>query len=91
MVTIRNSSKFFTRASNGKYQMDIEQIRSAFSLSESKIARIKEFVQTRLSDILSDNTPIPLTDFPKICMHIVPLSWIETPIIITITVLISAH
>ena len=81
MVTFRNSSKFFTRASNGKYQMDIEQIRSAFSLSESKTVRIKEFVQTRLSDILSKSTPFPLKDFPKICMHIVPLTSIDTPMV----------
>lgn len=77
MVTIGNSSKFFARASNGKYQLDVDQIRSAFSISDSKITRIKEFVQTRVSEILSNNYPLPMNDYPKICMHIVPLSSIE--------------
>lgn len=81
MVIFKNSSKFFARASNGKFQLDVDQIRSAFSLSDSKIDRIKEFVQTRLSEVISKSTPIPLTEFPKICMHIVLLSSIETPMV----------
>jgi len=77
MVTFRGGSKFFARASNGKYQLDVDELRSAFTLSESKITRIKEFVQTRLSEILSNNYPLPMNDYPKISMHIVPLSSIE--------------
>jgi hypothetical protein len=74
MVTFKGSSRFFTRSSNGKYQMDIGEIRSAFTLSESRIQKIKEFVQSRISEIYSDTTPIPMTNFPKLAIHIIPFS-----------------
>ncbi|MDG6249874.1 ATP-binding protein [Methanocalculus sp.] len=77
MVIYKGSSRFFARAFNGKYQLDVDQLRSAFTLSESKISRIKEFVQTRLSEILSNNYPLPMNKFPKIILHIVPLSSTE--------------
>jgi hypothetical protein len=81
MVTYRGSSRFYTRASNGKYQMDISEIRSAITLSESRIQRIKEFVQSRISDIYSDNAQVPLTNFPKIALHIIPFSSVDTQIV----------
>lgn len=81
MVTYRGSSRFYTRASNGKYQMDISEIRSAITLSESRIQRIKEFVQSRISDIYSDNAQVPLTNFPKIALHIIPFSSMDTQIV----------
>lgn len=77
MVIFRGGSKFFARASNGKFQLDVDQLRSAFTLSESKITRIKDFIQTRISEILSNNYPLPISNYPKICLHIIPLSSIE--------------
>ena len=81
MVSFQHSSRFYSRASNGKYQMDIGEIRSAFSLSESRIQRIKEFVQSRISDIYSDNAQIQLTNFPKMSIHIIPFSSMDTQIV----------
>ena len=80
MVTYRGTSRFFTRASNGKYQMDVSEIRFAFNLSESRIQRIKEFVQSRISDIFSDNTPVPMNNYPKLALHIIPFSSTDTQI-----------
>lgn len=81
MVTLGHSSRFFSRASNGKYQMDITEIRSAFTLSDSRIQRIKEFVQSRISDIYSGNAPVQLTDLPKLALHIIPFSSQDTQIV----------
>jgi hypothetical protein len=81
MVTLGHSSRFYSRASNGKYQMDISEIRSAFTLSESRIQRIKEFVQSRISDIYSGNAPVQLTAFPKLAFHIIPFSSLDTQIV----------
>jgi len=81
IVTYMGSSKFYTRASNGKYQMDVNEIRSAFTFSESRIQKIKDFVQSRISDIYSDISPVPLTNFPKLAIHIIPFSSTDPQII----------
>ena len=81
MVAYKGSSRFYARASNGKYQMDIGEIRSAFTLSESRIQKIREFVQSRISEIYSNSTPIPLTKFSKLAIHIIPFSSTDTEMI----------
>jgi predicted HTH transcriptional regulator len=43
MVIYKNHSRFYSRSSNGKYALDVTEIRSAFTLSES----------------LADNSPLP--------------------------------
>ena len=35
MVTFKGTSRFYSRTSNGKYQLDVSEIRAAFLLSES--------------------------------------------------------
>lgn len=77
MIKFQDSSKFYARLSNGKYLLGVDELRSAFTLSESKVIRIKEFIQSRIAEILSENYPFPMTNYPKIIMHIVPLSSIE--------------
>ncbi len=41
MVTFKGSSKFYSRNSAGKYQLDVSEIRSAFLLSETIAERIR--------------------------------------------------
>jgi predicted HTH transcriptional regulator len=41
MVDFRNASRFFTRNSAGKYQMDVTEIRSAFLMSEEIPERMR--------------------------------------------------
>jgi hypothetical protein len=79
MVSFGGSSRFFARATNGKFQLDIGDIRAAFLLSDSKTQRIKEFVHSRVSDVYANNTPIPLTQYPKLIVHIIPISSLESP------------
>jgi hypothetical protein len=81
MVVFRGNSKFYSRASNGKYPMDVGEIRSAFIRSDSQIEKMKEFIQSRLSDINSGIYPVPFTNSPKLTLHIVPVSSFETQIL----------
>src|SRR5208337_949725 len=81
MVKFKNSSKFFYRASNGKSQMDVGEIRSAFSQSDSRIQKMTEFVQQRVSDIYSGIYPVPLENVPKLVLHIIPILSIETQVL----------
>jgi Putative DNA-binding domain len=73
MVIFKNSSKFYSRNSAGKYQLDVGELRSAFALSESITDRIRNFRQERLSAIISDETPTPMYPGAKLAFHIIPL------------------
>ena len=74
MVTYQNTSRFFTRSSAGKHQMDVAEIKAAFLLSESMPERIKNFRLDRISQIMANATPAPLADIPKKVLHIIPLA-----------------
>ncbi len=73
MVTYGGSSRFFARTSNGKYQLDVEEIRAAFLLSDKTADRIRDFRLDRIAKIRADDTPVPLVQGAKIVLHVVPL------------------
>lgn len=73
MVTYKNRSRFFIRDSSGKHQMDVTEIRGAFSLSEALPERIRRFRDERLGRIIANETPIRLQGGPKMIFHILPM------------------
>lgn len=75
MVTYKGTSRFYSRSSNGKYQLDVGEIRTAFVLSESATDRCRDFRLDRLSKIQAGDTPLPLQDGAKVVLHIVPISF----------------
>ena len=56
MVTFKNSSKFYSRNSSGKFQLDVHEIRNAFLATDSQADRIRSFLQDRLAKIIADET-----------------------------------
>src|SRR5260370_6883015 len=73
MVTFKNDSKFFTRDSRGKHQLNVSELRSAFLLSETAAERIRNFRTERLGKIVAGEGAIPLNEHaPKLVLHIVP-------------------
>ena len=73
MVTFKNDSKFFSRDSRGKHQLDVSELRSAFLLSETAAERIRNFRAERISNVIAGETPVLLDEnAPKIVLHIVP-------------------
>jgi hypothetical protein len=73
MVTLFNYSRFFARNSAGKYQLDVQELRLAFTQSDV-MERIKAFRRDRLAAISIGETPLPIGEGAKIVLHIVPLS-----------------
>lgn len=75
MVIYGGSSRFFSRNSRGKYQLDVRQIGAAFALSATTADRIRDFRLERVSMILSGGeTPVRLDKPPYFVLHIVPLN-----------------
>ncbi len=74
MVTFKNTSRFYSRNSAGKYQLDVQEIRSAFLATDSQADRIRSFLQNRLAKIMADETPIPLSMPHRLVLHVLPLN-----------------
>jgi hypothetical protein len=77
MVTFKNLSRFYARAANGNYQLDIDQIRDAFLRSETLRERIRRFRLDRLNTI-RDETLLPLFSPTRIILHLIPLATFDT-------------
>jgi hypothetical protein len=77
-VIYQKTFRFFSRGVNGKYPLDVDELREAFILSETVTDRIKRFRVDRLSKIIANETPILLGLEPKVVIHIVPFSALIT-------------
>ncbi len=73
MVTFKNASRFYSRNSAGKYQLDVGELRTAFTLSQSLRDRIRSFRQERLSNIVALETPVPMNTGAKLVLHVIPI------------------
>jgi Putative DNA-binding domain len=74
MVKFKGASRFFSRTSAGKYQLDVAEIRSAFMAFGDLRKRIIDFRLERLARITSNEGPVKLAGDPKIILHLVPFT-----------------
>ena len=74
MVTYQNMSRFFSRTSNGVYQLDVTELKNAFVASETAVERIRAFRNERVARLLANETPVPFEDGAKMILHIMPVN-----------------
>jgi hypothetical protein len=72
-VILGGHDKFYSRSSNGKYPLDVTELRTAFTVAGSNVERIKKFREERISQIFANETPLPFLENAKIVAHIIPL------------------
>lgn len=72
-ISLNSKSKFYARATNGKYPMDILEIRSSILLSETLTNQIKTFKEERITKISFNESFLVLKTVPKIVIHIIPV------------------
>lgn len=72
-VTFKSHNKFYSRSSNGRYELDVAELRIAFNMSESITYRIRKFKKNRLANIRDNKTPIPFHPKAKIVLHLLPI------------------
>lgn len=68
-VIFGGHAKFYARNSSGKYEMDVDELRVAFNLSETLTDRIRNFRADRVAKIQADETPVPLDCPHRIVLH----------------------
>ena len=72
-VTFRGHDKFYSRSSNGKYPMDVTELRVAFDLAGRNVERIRRFREDRISKIFANEMPMPFYENAKIVLHLIPV------------------
>lgn len=66
--------EFWGRSSAGKFSMDTNELRRAFTLSDSIYEQIKAFRQNRVALIESNETPVPVYKGAKLIIHLIPVA-----------------
>jgi hypothetical protein len=72
-VIFGGHDKFYGRNSTGKYPLDVNELRLAFTLSNTVTERIRAFRTDRIISLSNNETPIPFVDDPKIVLHCIPI------------------
>jgi hypothetical protein len=72
-VTFEGHDKFYGRSTNGKYPLDVDELRDAFNLSATLAEKVRNLRIDRVNRILADDTPVPLMANAKIVLHVVPI------------------
>lgn len=72
-VKYGGTSRFYSRTSAGKCELDVSELRPLFALSTTATERIRDFRTERLSKIMAQEIPVRLNDNPRIVLHIVPM------------------
>ena len=90
-VTLKGHNKFYSRSSNGRYELDVAELRIAFNISESIIDRIRKFKKNRLANIRINKTPIPFHPKAKIVLHLLPIISFTPPHRYDISEIASDH
>lgn len=73
-VVFNSEFRFYSRASNGKYTLDVDELRSLYSLSETTSERIKNFRADRLGQVVAGETTVSLPEGAKTILHSIPLN-----------------
>jgi hypothetical protein len=72
-VVFQQSDRFWGRNSSGKYPLDVNELRAAFTLSSTVMERIRSFRTDRIIAISNNETPVPMKPGPKVVMHCIPI------------------
>jgi hypothetical protein len=73
-VTFQKAFRFYGRDTNSKYQLDVDELRSMYSLSESVAEKVRLFKVDRVAQIVAGQAPTALGPGAKMITHILPLS-----------------
>jgi len=89
MVIFKNLSRFFTRTSAGKHQLDVHELRNAFMASTTLRDKISQFRNERLGRILANETPVRMSAEPKIILHLIPFTIADTSSVVDLSPVIA--
>lgn len=72
-VRLGGHAHFYGRNSSGAYQLDVGELRTAFTLSAGIAERIRAFRADRLIKIEAGQSPVPIVTAATMVFHLIPL------------------
>lgn len=85
----QNSNRFWARSAAGKYEPDVNELRSLFNSAPRLAERIRDFRLDRVAQIAAGRAPVTLLDKGILAIHIVPLSAFDAPPVLRLSALAS--
>jgi Putative DNA-binding domain len=70
----KGHNRFFARSSAGKYEPNIDELRSLFTRAPQLAERIRDFRLDRVAKIVANDAPTRLEERDAIIIHVVPFS-----------------
>ena len=70
----KGQGRFWARSSAGKYEPNVNELRSLFTLAPQLAERMRAFRADRVAKIAAGDTPVALQDQRVLVLHIVPFS-----------------
>src|ERR1035438_8049877 len=72
-VVFKGDSRFWGRTSNGKYELDVTDLRNAFLFANTVTEKVEAFRAERVMALAGGQAPIPLASGPMLVIHCMPL------------------
>ena len=72
-VIFKGDSRFHGRTTNGKYELDVTDLRNAFLFANTVTEKVAAFRSGRVIALESGRTLAPLAEGPKLVIHCMPL------------------
>jgi schlafen family protein len=78
-VVFKGWDKFYARNSAGKYSLDVNELRAAFTGGLNVAEKIRAFRFERVSGLLQNQAPVPVLSGPKLILHCIPFQSFAGP------------
>jgi len=72
-ITFGGENRFYARSAAGKVPMDRTEIKSAFTLADTALDKVRRWRMDRIAQILADEGPCRLKRPPRVVLHFIPL------------------
>jgi len=73
-------NRFWARSNAGKYEPDVNELRTLFLAGPRLAERVQDFRLDRIAKLVAGHGPVPLMERGTLVLHIVPLTAFDNPI-----------
>jgi hypothetical protein len=84
-VVFAGSNRFFTRNATGKHEMDVHELRGAFTASATLDQRIAAMHADMVAQLSGGELPFDVTDEPKAVVSLIPIRIAQQPYALNLT------
>ncbi len=88
-VSFKGTNKFHARSTNGKYEMDVDELRQSFNLTETTIDKIRWHRKDRISYIDTPEFNVNFENRTKLVLHLISFDSFKPGVNVPLSILIN--